>query len=340
MPDPEKRFTFQSLLGHDRLWPSEILDAFGKPRSASNLSETNYPSIIGAPANYDVLFANQHGIFSVEAKNVSVGGPTYSISGFPGDYSSAYAHLLDAGRVPSTPSSSAFLEALGTLQVGTQSAIRASQLANSTRGVFLHVLSDERVVLDRDQVDELVEEQSRRLHEMARERANIEAFQRNLRAYLGDPQALQPRPPSEGAAPRLGPQYWSRVRDDLQEWFSVGLQPLSELIGVAKGTLLALVQPDRDLRGPTVRKLQAVHSSARAIVQTEGSRGLTWLRTTGSAVLRDDGLEKFEEAVDRRLLTHRPEDHPIGAASIEDESPPATRADADLSPYTGMKGRF
>jgi hypothetical protein len=236
-----------------------------------------------------------------------------------------------------------YLDAARSLRVWTQQASTAARFATSARAVFQHVISDEQLILDREQVEELIEESNERLREIAHERANIEAFQRTLRAYFGAAVLDVEHRASEGYyRPRRVPPetYWRNLRDDLQEWFAVGLERLSELVGVSKVTLLKLAEPGRELRGPTVRKLQAVYASARAVAEAEEQRGLTWLRTTGSSLLTERGLGAFEEAVDQRVFS-RPVSLDSGeSAALEDDQLPKLVETARVPDYVGVKGRF
>jgi hypothetical protein len=305
----------------------------GAPR-VTHLDEDNYAKQLTLRAPYDAVVFGQLNSFVIESKNYHTKPASVQVF-YSSPTTIAALQTRDSGL------SRSYLDALRTLALAVKNSTYASQIASSQRNVFQHVVSDEQIILDRDQISDLLDEQQERLYEVARERANIEAFQRTLRAFYGDSEAVASHTNAIVRNRRPKPTgYWSGIRTDLQDWFRVGLQPLSELTRVSKGTLLSLAQPDRDLRGPTVRKLHAIHASAKAIVESEGDRGLTWLQTVGADVLRKHAIEQFESAVDDRLLRHRIEDYVIGSASIEVESPPEVQSNASVSAYKGLKGSF
>lgn len=219
----------------------------------------------------------------------------------------------------STPTQGAFNfgEALKDYQVFTLNAGVAGRFELSAMNMLTHVILDENIVVDSALLEEIVSVTAARRRELKEQIANIEAFEARLRSLLTGAEE-QKRIPGDGALEKDA--YWTRVKGDLQQWFSMSLEDLADVISIAKATLVYIDRPGRHPRPSTSRKVMDLHALGSAVVSALGvESGRTWLATTGLSELRSGGVALLDRAVSRMLYGRRPsEEATVHAQVVED----------------------
>lgn len=95
-------------------------------------------------------------------------------------------------------------------------------------------------------------------------------------------------------------QYWRRIRDDLQKQFSLSLDVLASLIGVAYPTLVNLGR--RRPHPSTSRAVLRLHAIAKDFEHMRGGEAAAaWLSTEGAETLRRLGFDAFKRAAMKRI---------------------------------------
>lgn len=109
---------------------------------------------------------------------------------------------------------------------------------------------------------------------------------------------IAPSPPEEEGPSTLG--YWRSVRESLRNAFSLNLETLAAVVGVAYATFanLGKTRP----KDPTVAKVLRLHELVRALREKDPQTADDWLHADGSYILRDHGLDVFASTIERRIF--------------------------------------
>lgn len=215
-----------------------------------------------------------------------------------------------------------------------QGARKAGLRVESGLGVLQHVVTDEQIILSRDQIDDVLEQSATRRRELRQEYANIEAFERRFRALaVGSDYDVARHPAADGEHRRQA--YWGRVRSELQTWFNVSLEDLANLLGIAKATLIYIDRSGRSPRPSTTRKLMDVHAIASALIANRGNEvGRTWLSRDGLAALRDGGVAALDRAVSAAIYARRRSADPFALdTDFDPDTAPARRTEMEARAF-------
>ena len=197
-----------------------------------------------------------------------------------------------------------FGEALKDYQGFALNAGGAERFELSAMNILMHVILDENVVVDSALLEDIVSTTAARRRELKEQTANIEAFEARLRSLVTGTEEQKRIDPGDGSLQKDA--YWTRVKGDLQQWFSMSLEDLAVIISVAKATLVYIDRPGRHPRPSTARKVMDLHALGSAAVAALGiERGRSWLATRGLSELRGGGVAQLDRAVTGMLYGRR-----------------------------------
>jgi len=205
-------------------------------------------------------------------------------------------------------------------------ATRLSRRAQSAFEMLRRTITIEQVIVPKEDAEDLLAETTSRRKALSAELRNINSFERWVRSAL----AGIPEPSDTLPAQRVAQQdaFWGKSRSELQNWFTLSLEELSPIVGIAKATLVYIDRPGRSPRPSTLRKLLDLHALAAAVVARMGiDKARSWLSTTGLSALRDGGLSAFDTIVSRLLYSnHRSADSVPHEQGAEFALPPPKKS--------------
>jgi hypothetical protein len=189
---------------------------------------------------------------------------------------------------------------------------RTGNFLNSILSVFRHVASEEAPLAD--QVDRAWVTLSDLETYQEGQLANIRALKRFVlplqEKLVGESDPSQPWWPAQLSTPagadNDGEQdgaalnYWRGVRNDLTTWFALSLEDLSRVLALSYATFANLGR--RKPQGRTIRSVMALHGLAKACIDADGEKAVSWLQTKGHDLLLGKGLQAFESDVNQQLF--------------------------------------
>jgi hypothetical protein len=121
-------------------------------------------------------------------------------------------------------------------------------------------------------------------------------------------------------------QYIARVKSELQYWFGMRPRELAPLLDVSYATLANIAKPGRTPRETSLRTMLRTHGITRELVRVNGLASTeAWLRSKGTQILRERGIDAFEKASSRSLF-------PARRAFNDPHVPTRESVDLDIDP--------